>query len=100
MANAVPEVVTGTDFESIPSEKRQYYYINNPSRIVMNKKDLSLDVVILDEDRPAPCAGAPLHWANPLHVLEVKPYDPAICDGKGIPRLIINGKQAGCHLCD
>lgn len=102
MANAILAVVTRTDFNVIPFEKRQYYYVNDPTHIkggVMSKKGLSPDVVLLDAGRDPPYSGQ-LHWANILHLLEVKPYDTAICDGKSIPRLKNKGKQAGYHLCD
>ena len=39
-----------------------------------------------------------LHWANALHILEVKPYDSAICDGTTIPRLIVDGKHVSSSL--
>ena len=39
-----------------------------------------------------------LHWANALHILEVKPYDSAICDGNQIPRLIVDGEHVSSSL--
>ena len=39
-----------------------------------------------------------LHWANALHILEVKPYDSAICDGTTIPRLIVDGQHVSSSL--
>jgi hypothetical protein len=33
------------------------------------------------------------HWTNPLHVLKVKPYNNALCDGTSIPRLVIDGER-------
>ena len=92
-ANAVLDVVSESDFDDIPSGKHQYYRVNDPYRIsggVMNKSGLSPDLVLLDKDLPH--TNASLHWANPLHVLEVKPHDTAICDGKNMPRLVMNGK--------
>lgn len=103
MANAVLEVIARSKFGDIPYERRQYYHINHPSRIkggVMNKKGLSPDLIVLNKERPVPCAEERTHWANPLHVIEVKPYDTAICDGKSIPRLIVDGKHGCCRLCD
>ena len=60
----------------------------------MGKKGLSPDLVLLHKNRPPPRAGVNklLHWANPLQVLEVKPYDNALCDGKNMPRLVVGGK--------
>ena len=96
-ANAILSVVTSkTSFNGIPSKKRQYYHINNPNHVkggVMNKKGLSPDLVLLHKDRPLPGADTSLHWANPLHVLEVKPYDSAICDGRNMPRLVVDGER-------
>ena len=39
-----------------------------------------------------------LHWANALHILEVKPSDSAICDGTTIRRLIVDGKHIPSFL--
>jgi hypothetical protein len=99
MANAVLGVLSRSRFEGIPSGKRQYYYVNDPKHLkggMMNKKGLSPDLVLLHKDRPHPHRGGnkSLHWANPLHVLEVKPYDNALCDGGNIPRLVVDGKHA------
>ena len=92
-ANAVLGVLSKFDFDGIPSEPRQYYHVNDPSRIqggVMSKKNLSPDLILLHQSRAY--HDGPMHWANPLHVLEVKPYDNALCEGKNIPRLVVDGK--------
>ena len=92
-ANSVLKVVYPSKFEGI-SGTPQYYRVNNPKRIwggVMDKFKLSPDLVVVHKDLRPP-VGKSLHWANPLHVLEVKPYDGAICDGTKIPRLIVDGK--------
>ena len=94
-ANAVLGVLSRSGFDGIPSGPRQYYHINDPHRLkggVMNKNHLSPDLVLLHQSRARP--EGPLHWANPLHVLEVKPYDNALCDGKNMPRLVVDGKCA------
>jgi len=67
MANAVLDVVSRSDFDNIPN---------------------------IGENRPrlGPDANKSLHRANPLHALKVKPYDNLICDGKNMPRLVVNGK--------
>jgi len=96
-ANAVLDVVHWSNFEGIPSEKRQYYHVNDPKHVkggVMDKRGLSPDLVLLHQDRPHPGSYSDnkLHWVNPLHVLEVKPYDNALCDGNSIPRLAVDGK--------
>ena len=97
-ANAVLGVVSRTNFKGIPSGWRQYYHISNRNHLkggVMNKKGLSPDLVLLHRDRPRPRPGAnSIHWANPLQVLEVKPYDNALCDGSTIPRLYSDGEHA------
>ena len=58
--------------------------------------NLSPDVFVLHKDC-RPFEGN-LHWANPLHILELKPYDSAICDGLDVPRLVVKGKAACCAL--
>ena len=98
MVNAILDVATSSRFEGKDPEKRQYYHVNNPGHLrggVMNKVGLSPDLVLLDGDRRPPSSTAPLHWANALHVLEVKPHDNAISDGMTLPRLILNGERAG-----
>jgi len=92
--NAILNVVSGFNFEGIPSkEPHQHYRVNDPKHVrggVMNKMGLSSDLVLVHENfhkkNPA------VHWANPLQVLEVKPYDNALCDGTTVPRLIVDGK--------
>ena len=99
-ANAVLDVVSRSNFEGITSGKQQYYRVNDPRRIsggVMNKHGLSPDLVLLDKGFPD--TSTSLHWANPLHVLEVKPHDNAICDGENMPRLVVNGKCPAGSLC-
>ncbi|KAF9642500.1 hypothetical protein BDM02DRAFT_3273448 [Thelephora ganbajun] len=95
-ANAVLDVVSRSYFKKIPPGKRQYYHVNDPNHLkggVMNKNSLSPDLVLLHKNRPDPrtSRSRSLHWANPLHVLEVKPYDNALCDGKNMPRLVVDG---------
>lgn len=97
MANAVLDVVSRSNFDDISPDKRQYYHVNEPNHVkggVMNKRGLSPDLVVLDEGRSRPEEKESLHWANPLHVLEVKPHGNAICDGKSMPRLIVKGKHS------
>ena len=61
----------------------------------MNKKSLSPDLVLLHGNRPCPDSEVnSIHLANPLQVLEVKPYDNALCDGSTIPRLYSDGEHA------
>ena len=104
-ANTVLKILSKSKFavSDIESESKrggialttpQYYRVNDPKRLsggVINKNNLSPDLVVVHDDCRPPGEGR-LHWANPLHVLEVKPYDSAICDGENIPRLLVNGK--------
>ena len=98
MANAVLDVVSRV--QNIPRKERKYYHVNDPNHLrggMMSKKHLSPDLVQLDKEHPGPNKLTPLHWANPLHVMEVKPTDNALCDGTNMPRLVVGGKRArGC----
>ena len=102
MANAALNVLFRNRFEGIPAEKRQYYHVNNPAVLeggVMNKHGLSPDLILLHKDRDPPQGQAP-HWANPLHILEVKPFDNALCEGRHIPRLVVDGEHIiGIFCC-
>jgi len=99
MANDILDVLSRHKFKGILHGKRQYYHVSDPEHLrggVMSKKNLAPDIVLLHEDRvpPQPWTNTTLHWANPLHILEVKPYDNALCDGNNIPGLIVDGKCA------
>ena len=98
-ANAVLEVVSRSNFNHIPSERRQYYCVSDPNHLrggVMSKKNLCPDIVLLHKNRTPPkdTKEKLVYWANPLHVLEVKPYDNVICDGAHMPHLIVDGEHA------
>jgi len=68
MANAVLDVVVSqSDFDNIPNIDK-----NHP--------------------RPGPDANKSLHRANPLHVFDVKPRYIVLCDGRDMPRLVVNGR--------
>ena len=95
-ANAVLDVLSQPRFNNISQGIPQRYHVNDPKKLrggVMNKASLSPDLVVLHKDCE-PSEGGRLHWANPLHILEVKPFDGALCDGKTIPRLVVNGTCA------
>ena len=98
-ANAALSILSRLTSSGISPGVPQYYHKNDPKKLrggVINKFNLSPDIVVLHEDcRPSE---EKLHWANPLYVLEVKPYDNAICDGLDVPRLVVNGKGAQCAL--
>ena len=85
--NAILGVVSRSNFKDIPSGRRQYYYVSDPEHLkggMMNKNR----VLPQCEVNKMP------HWENPLHVLELKPYGNTLCDGKNIPRLVVDGKHA------
>jgi len=91
-ANAVLKVLSQSNFEDIPPDITHSYRVNDPKKLrggIFNRSDLSPDVVALHDD----CKGKSLHWANPLHVLEVKPHNNALCDGTTMPRLVVDGKR-------
>lgn len=93
-ANAVLDVLSRSRFPNISSGVPQRYHVNDPKKLqggVMNKANLSPDVIVLD-DGCQPSKGDHLHWANALYILEVKPYDGAIYDGRDIHRLVTNGE--------
>jgi len=95
-ANAVLDVLSRSTFDGISPKIPQYYHVNDPKKLrggVFNKFNLSPDLVLL-HDECQPSEKEDLHWANPLHILEVKPYDNALCDGTRLPRLVIDGQCA------
>jgi len=91
MANAVLDVwsrLGGTD-SGIPHT----YRANCTRKLqggIFNKANLSPNLVVLHKDCDPKSNN--LHWANALHVLEVKPYGNVICDGGDMPRLIAGGE--------
>ena len=93
-ANAALHVLS--HFPNLSPGIPKRYHVNDPMKVqggVMNKTGLSPDLVVLHKDC-TPSEGGNIHWANPLHVLEVKPFDSAICDGANMPRLVVDGKHA------
>ena len=96
-ANAVLEVLS--QFDDISPGIPQRYCVNDPKRLRGGViSNLSPDLVVLHKGCERP-EGRSLHWANPLHILEVKPSGGAICDGMNMPRLAVNGKRATGSLC-
>ena len=101
IANAVLAVLSRSKFNSISSGIPQYYCVNNPKKLrggVINRVNLSPDLVVLHGDCK-PSGEENLHWANPLHILEVKPFDSALCDGENMPRLVVDGERATSPFC-
>jgi len=96
-ANAVLSVASRSRIGDTGPGKSQYYHVNDPNHInggVMSKKGLCPDLVLLHNNRPCPEEKESLHWANPLHVLEVKSNGNAICDGTNMPKLVVDGKSS------
>ena len=92
-ANAVLDVVALRNPDGV-SGNPQYYRVNFETMLrggVMNKHSLAPDLFVLHDGVPS--STEDLHWSNALHVLEVKPYDSAICDGEKLPRLVVDGKS-------
>jgi len=94
LANTVLKVLSKPGFEGISRETTHRYRVNDPKKLrggIFNNSDLSPDLIALhngcDEEDS-------LHWANPLHILEVKPHNNALCDGKDMPRLVVDGEHA------
>jgi len=97
MANAALDV--WSTFDRTPLGIPQTYRVSHTKRLqggIFNKANLSPDLVVVHKD----CSeSSNLHWANALHVLEVKPFGNAICDGGDMPRLTVNGEQATSPSC-
>ena len=95
IAGAVLEVASQSDELKIAPGNPQHYVVNDPKKLrggVINRVGLSPDIVVL-HDSCEPSEGQRLHWANALHILEVKPYDNALCEGWSVPRLVVDGKR-------
>jgi hypothetical protein len=101
IANRILEVAFAPGKLNGESGNPQYYLINATSTLrggVINKRNLSPDLVVLhDECRKTDKQG--YHWANALHVLEVKPFDSALCNGDNMPRLLVDGKSTPNFHC-
>ena len=97
MANAVLDVLSrseSSEIVGIDSGIPQTYLVNNTRKLqggIFNKANLSPDLIVLHKD--CDHMSDSLHWANALHVLEVKPYGNTICDGRGMPKLVVDGEH-------
>ena len=99
-ANAAFEVLSRPMLGAASPKITQYYRVNDPKKLrggIFNKFHLSPDLVVLHKDCKA-SEQDDLHWANPLHILEVKPFDSALCDGRSISRLVVNGERPTSSL--
>ena len=108
MGNAILNLSTTSNDAVIPRTPQRYLR-NDPKGILCGvMKDLSPDIVavhedflphILPEERETGCLEqSNLTWAQPLQVLEVKPWDGALVDGSCMPKLKVNGKPATISL--
>ena len=98
MANTALDI--WSEFGGSDSGVPQTYHVNSPRKLqggIFNKANLSPDLVVLHKD--CSTESNSLHWANALHVLEVKPYGNAICDGRDLPRLMVDGERATGSFC-
>jgi len=88
--NAILEVWSRSTSGDTPSKVSQYYRVNDlrePPDGVTNRVNPSRGLLVLHK-------GEDVHWANLLHILQVKPDGGGLCDGKKIPRLVSNGKYS------
>ena len=95
IANTVLGVVFQSGRLDGASGNPQRYHVNNPGTLrggVMNKRNLSPDLVVTHEDCQV-TDGQPLHWANALQILEVKPYDTALSNGEKMAKLKVDGEH-------
>ena len=104
LANTALDVLSEPRFEGIFPETTHphRYRVNDPKKLrggIFNKSDLSPDLIALDEGLDKASKGENLHWANPLHILEVKPHDNALCDGSTMPRLVVDGEHTENFFC-
>jgi hypothetical protein len=94
ISTAALRVLSGSNFDGISSGIPQHYQVNASRKVeggIFNRAGLSPDLVVLHKDCD-PTEKQNIHWANILHVLEVKPSGNTICDGTNIPRLVVNSK--------
>ena len=103
IGNAILDFSKSSEDDLVKPRTPQRYLVNDPLGIhcgVMN--DLKPDVVavhsgflpnILSEERKKRrLRESNLTWAQPLQVLEVKPWDNALVDGSCMPRLKVDGE--------
>lgn len=103
IANAIFNVAKSSSEESAIPATDLRYLVNDPKRVVDGvMTDLSPDIVAVDkgflrhmhpeERRTRKVSKTSLTWAQPLRVLEVKPWNGALVDGTFMPRLLVNGE--------
>ena len=104
MGNAILDLPKKLLDDSVNPKTPQRYLRNDPRRVFSGvMTNLSPDIVAVHNDflphihsgeRDQQCLEqSNLTWAQPLQVLEVKPWDSALVDGSFMPRLKVNGKS-------
>ena len=91
--NTVIEVWSRSTSGNTTSKVSQYHRVNDPREPldgVTNNVNPSRDLLVLHKDPK----GEDEHWADLLHILQVRPDGGGLCDGKKIPRLVYNGKHS------
>jgi len=109
MGNAVLDLSESLANKSVKARTPQRYLRNDPRKMsdgVM--KGLSPDVVTVHRDflhnigpgemTEQRLTKSNLSWAQPLQVLEVKPWDNALVDGSHMPRLKVEGEPTIASL--
>ena len=105
MANAVLDVLSLPEcngIDGVESGIPQTYHVHSPKKLqggVFNKANPSPDLVVLHKKCNTTKPDS-LHWANALQILEVKPHGNAICDGEGMPRLVVDDKCVMTSSCN
>ena len=83
--NAVIDALSQSTFNGFSPGIPQYTRVNEPN--------LSPDLVTLHKDCPSKTKRP--RWAKPVwYTLEVEPFDNSACDGRYMPRLVVDGERA------
>lgn len=98
-------IIVGLSSDVLPAKSgtRVHYLRNDPHGILHGlMNDLKPDIVAVHDDffprlrseerEQSRITKTKLTWAQPLQLLEVKPFDCALVDGSCMPRLKMNGK--------
>ena len=91
--NAILDILSRSDFDGIPSRAPRYYRVDDPKELqggVTSRASLSPDLVALHKICD-PTEKETLHWADPLYVVNVKPFDSATHDRTNMLRSVVGG---------
>lgn len=105
MGNAILEFSNLGPSDSVKPQTPQRYLRNDPRKVLCGlMNNLKPDIIAVHEDflphirskenEDARLKESNVTWAQPLQVLEVKPWDNALVDGSCMPRLKVKGKLA------